>query len=247
MWWMLALGLVGAGLGGWAGGVSVKQREEEEKAALEQQKKVAWQQYLYGKQSSDEQFSIQKGEALGQLAVQKKNLDTQLGMSVDDYNTAMLAQAFGIQDARIQTGSAIGGSLAAEGMSGTRGNAANETVRAYASQSLDRNIEIQDRQSKGQLDKMITGANMTVNAIEHEKASWMPGGHRVRAKESQDAYNLNIANLGQSNFDWHIDQATPTFMDYFTGIMGGASSGAKFGGRVSKFIDNGDIWNFLGL
>ena len=247
MWWMALIGLLGAGLGGWAGYDSVRQREEEEKAALKQQKKTAWQQYLYGKEAGDEQFSIQKGEALGQLGVQKKNLDTQLSMGMDDYNTAMLAQAFGIQDARIQTSSAIGGSLASEAMSGTRGNAANETVRAYASQSLDRNIEIQDRQSKGQLDKMITGANMTVDAIEHERASWMPGGHRTRMKESQDTYNRNIAQLGQKNFDWHIEQATATDRDYFTGIMGGANSGANFGKGVGKFIDNWDLWNFLGL
>jgi len=247
MWWMAVAPLIGAALGGWAGYASVRQREKEEKDALKQQKETAWQQYLYGKQAGDEQFSIQKGEALSQLNVQKKNLDAQLGMSIDDYNTALMAQAFGVQDARIQAGSAIGGSLASEAMSGTRGNAANETVRAYASQGLERNIEIQDRQNKGQLDKMIAGANMTADAVGREKASWMPGGYRVRMKEAQDAYNLNIANLGQDNFDWHIDQATPTFTDYFTGIMGGASSGAKFGGRVSKFIDTGDLWNFLGL
>jgi len=247
MWWMAIAPLVFGALGGWAGYDSVRQREKEEKDALKQQKETAWQQYLYGKQAGDEQFSIQKGEALGQLGVQKKNLDAQMGMGMDDYNTAMLAQAFGIQDARIQAGSAIGGSLASEAVSGTRGNEANETVRAYASQGLERNIEMQERQSRGQLDKMIAGANMTAGAVEREKASWMPGGSRVRMKEAQDAYNMNIAQLGQDNFDWHIDQASATDWDYLTGVFGGASSGANFGGRVSKFIDNGDLWNFLGL
>jgi hypothetical protein len=242
MWWMAIASIAGALTGGIAGGISVRQREKEEKATLERQKESAWLQYLYGQQHSDAQFSIQKGEALSQLAVQKKNLDAQLGMSIDDYNTAMLAQAFGIQDARIQTNSAIGESLAAEGMSGTRGNAANETVRAYASQGLERNIDVQDRQNQSQLNKMITGANMTVNAIEHEKASWMPGGHRVRAKEAQDFYNMNIAQLGQSNFDWQIDQATPTFLDYFSVIMSGGQSGANLGNNVNKSID---AWNLF--
>ena len=241
MWWVLPL--IGAGIGALGTGQSLRKQRD----ALKKQQEAAKKQYEYGKELSEKQWGIQRGEAEYQLGTQERALHEGMGQFADEYNTAMLARAFGEQDARIQNAANAGMSRVQEGMSGTRGNAANETVRAYASQSLDRNIEIQDRQSKGQLDKMITGANMTVNAIEHEKASWMPGGHRVRAKESQDAYNLNIANLGQSNFDWHIDQATPTFMDYFTGIMGGASSGAKFGGRVSKFIDNGDIWNFLGL
>jgi hypothetical protein len=222
--------------GAWAGAASVDQRAREEKAALEQQKKSAWKQYQYGQQYSDEMFALQKGEALGQLAVQRRNLGTQMGMSVDSYNTSLLAQAFGIQDARIQAGSAIGGSLAAEGMGGTRGNAANEMARSYASQGLERNVDVQDRQNRDYLNQMVSGANMAAGAIGREEASWMPGGYRARAKDAQDSYNRNLAQLGQDNFDWQIDQASPTDLDYFTGIMGGMSSGFSLGSSVNNML-----------
>jgi len=231
MWWMIIPLIAGA----IAGGISTYTESEREKEALRQQKESAWSQYLYGKEHSDTQFGIQKSAAMEQLGVQRKNLDTQLGMGIDDYNTSLLAQAFGIQDARIQTGSAVGASLAAEGASGVRGSSAGEKTREYALQSLERNIGVQDRQNENYLNKMITGANMTVDAIGREEASWMPGGYRVQSKEAQDAYNLNIANLGQSNFNWAIDQANPTFLDYFTSIMGGGSSGMNLGNNIYNY------------
>jgi len=234
MFWLMALGsLVGAA----AGIAGTWQQGDREKKALEKQKESAWQQYQYGKEHSDKQFGIQKTEAMEQLGMQRKNLDTQMGLSVDDYNTALLAQAFGIQDAKIQTSSAVGESLAAEGASGTKGSASGDMTRNYASQSLDRNIGLQDTQNRNQLNSMISGANMTANAIAREEASWMPGGHRVKSKEAQDAYNLDIANLGQSNFDWQIKQSEPGFLDYFTGAMGGASTGMSTAQSFDQFVN----------
>jgi len=233
MLWLAALGL---GLAGAVAGAFGKHQESKrEQAALEQQKESAWQQYLYGKENSDAQFGIQKTAAMEQLGVQRKNLSTQVGLSVDDYNASLLAQAFGIQDARIQAGSAVGASLAAEGASGVRGNASGDKEREYALQSLERNVGLQERQNENYLGRMIAGANMTADAIGREKASWMPGGYRVQSKEAQDAYNLNLANLGQTNFDWQIGQAAPTGLDYFTGIMGGASSGMNLAYTAYNF------------
>jgi len=241
--WQLAVSAVGASIGAITGGAGVWQRGKREREALEHSQGQAWQQYLYGKEYGDTLFNIQKTEALENLGIQKRNLHTQVGMATDEFNTGLLTQAFGIQDARVQMGSAIGAHLAMEGESGTRGNNTNDMIRAYATQGLDRNIEVQDRQNSDHLNRMVTGANMTSDAINREKASWMPGGYRVQEKDARDSYNLNMANLGQSDFDWRIAQAKPGFLDYFTGVMGGASAGLDF---ANKIINFNDAWNSLG-
>ena len=238
--WLMALGALGGAL---LGGISTWRQGKKEKAALEKQKKDAWQQYKYGKEYSDEMFGLQRKEALDQLNTQSRGLDTQMGMAVDDYNTSLLGQAFGMQDARIQTGSAIGESRAAEGASGTRDSATNEMLRAYAAAGLERNAELQNKQNSNYLNQMVTGANMTVDSINKEKDSWMPGGYRAQAKEAQDLYNLNIAKLGQNNFDWNIQQSKPGFLEYFTGAVGGASMGFDM---VNNAIDLKDAWNSIG-
>ena len=243
--WGLALGA--AALGGLVGGISAWQRGNREKAALKQQKASAWQQYLYGSKYSDESFDIQKKEARNNLNMQKQNLDSQVDLSIGDYNTSLLAQAFGIQDARIQAESSLGAQLAYEGASGTRGNEANEMIRAYAAAGLERNIGVQDRQNTDYLKRLTTGADMTSHSIAQEKASWMPGGHRYQMKQAQDNYNRNIAELGQTNFDWQISQAKPGFLDYFTGVMGGASSGLGLGIGIAGFRDMyQNPWNNIG-
>ena len=239
--WLFALG------GGILGGISRWNQGEKEKAALEHQKNMAWQQYQYGKEYSDNAYNLQKSEALDQLGMQRRNLDTQLNTSMSDYNTSLLAQAFGIQDARIQSSSAIGESLAAEGASGARGNASNEMIRAYASQSLDRNIDLQNRQNSNYLNQLVSGANMTSDAISREQASWLPGGYRAQAKDLQDAYNLNIANLGQDNFNWQIEQAQPGVLDYITSILGGASSGFSMGAGIDEYRNNKNTVNQANL
>ena len=242
--WIAAV--IAAAAGAITGGISTWQRGAREKEALEQQKQSAWQQYLYGKQYSDEMFSLQKTESLDQLAIQKRNLDTQMDLSISDFNTGLLAQAFGIQDARIQTDSAVGAHLAAQGESGTRGNEANEMIRAYAAAGLERNIEVQDRQNADYLNRLTTGANMTSQAIAREKSNWMPGGLRYQEKAARDKYNFNIANLGQTDFDWRITQSQPGFLDYFTGALGGASSGFSLGQGIGNFIDQRNAWNNIG-
>jgi hypothetical protein len=229
---------IGALAGAAAGAIGTMQSGKREQEALERQKDSAWQQYLLGKEYGDRQFALQKGEALGQLDAQQRNLDAQLGLSVNDYNTALLAQAFGIQDARIQTGSAVGASVAAEAAGGTRGNAANEMARSYAAQGLERNIEAQERQNKDSLNRMAAGANLSLSAIGRERASWQPGGFRVLEKAARDDYNRGLARLGQSDFSWQMSQAAPAGLDYFTNMMGGAQQGMALAGSINSFADS---------
>jgi hypothetical protein len=239
MWWMAIPALLGAA----AGGVAAWQNSEREKDAITQQKQTAWKQYELGQQHSDEQYAIQRGEALYQLGAQERALTETLGLSLDEYNTGLLAQAFGIQDARIQTSQTVGAATAAEGAGGTRGNAANELVRAYAAQGLERSITVQDRQNQNALDRLFSGVNQSTAAIAHERDSWKSGGYRFAQKESQDAYNLATAKLGQSNFNWQLEQAEPTFLDYATGILGGASSGM---GMANSIYDFRNAWLDIG-
>ena len=244
MWMML----IGAAIGGVAGILSTHRQGQRQRSELERQRESAWSAYEFGRQYSDSRFSMQKSEALENLGVQRKNLDTQLDMSIDDFNTNLLGQAFGMQDARIQTGSAIGASLAAEGASGTRGSSSGDMMRAYAAQSLERNIELANRQNSGNLNRMVTGANTALHAINREEASWMPGGYRMQEKEAQDFYNLNIANLGQSDFDWRISHSQPGAADYLTGMFQGGSAGYSMGNSWNNFTNelNRDAWFNIG-
>jgi len=227
MLWLAMLG--GAAVGAVLGGISTREREKQDKAVIRHQKEQAWQSYLYGKEHGDTQYGINKREAHYQLGEQTKALNQNMDLFADQYNTSLLAQAYATQDARIQTAGATGMSLAAEGASGTRGNEANEAIRAYATQGLERNIDIQNQQNAHTLKGTMQDANRTVTAINHERASWAPGGYRHELKESQDNYNLNMAELGQQDFDKRFEWATPTKLDYVTSIFGGASSGMNIG------------------
>jgi hypothetical protein len=230
-WWMAIPAVIGAV----AGGISVLQNSQQEERTLRKQRETAWEQYELGQGQSDAQYSIQRSEARFQADLARQRLREGVDMSVDQMNTSLLAQAFGIQDARIQSASNIGASRAAEGASGTRGNAANELVRAYAAGGLERTIDIQNRQNDQALRDLTTRAANSLADIAHERDSWDPGGYRYHAKEAQDIYNRDIADLGQSNFNWQIDQASPTFLDYATGVFGGASSGMSMANSMYEF------------
>jgi hypothetical protein len=224
----IGAGLLGGGLGAlssWMGG-------ESEQDRLRKQKEAAWQQYVIGQRYAGEQYTLQKGEAKNTLAIQQDRLDQSVGMSVDQLNTSLLAQAYGIQDARIQTASQVGASLAAEGMGGTRGNEANGLMRAYAQASLDRNVDLQYRQNDQAVQGMMTQASNNAADIKREQESWDPGGYRYQQQQLQNAYNREMAELGQSNFDWQIGQAAATPLDYMAGSLGGLSSGLNLAGSI---------------
>jgi hypothetical protein len=164
----------GAILGGIFGGVSSLIGKSKEEKRLQQQKDSAWSQYLLGKAYGDEQFSIQKGEALSDLGVQRRRLNQAVGAGVDELNTGLLGQAYGIQNAQIQTASSVGASLAAEGMGGTRGNAANGLMRAYEEQGLERNIQLQNAQNTQAVNALTTRTSDAAGDLSRETASW-PG------------------------------------------------------------------------
>jgi hypothetical protein len=233
--WNWLLPAVTAGFGIFSGIFGKNQQAREEQAALEQQKKTAWEQYELGKAYSGQQYGIQERQAYSDLAVQERRAGEGLARSMGDLNTGLLGQAYGIQAARIQTASSAGASLAAEGMGGTRGNEANSLMRAYEQTSFDRSVSLQSRQNESAVNALGAQAADAREDISRERESWKEGGYRYEQKAAQDAYNLKTAELGQKNFDWAIEQAAPTALDYLSGAFEGVSSGLAFGSGIDSY------------
>jgi hypothetical protein len=226
-----SLAVIFGATGAAAGAVSTIFGSSNEQQALRKQKQAAWKAYELGKDYSDRQYGINRSEAQSQAAIQQGRLDQSVGASVDQFNLGLLSQAYGIQNAQIGTASSVGSSLAAEGMSGTRGNEANSLMRAYEETNLNRNIALQLQSNDLSLQGMITQGNNAMADITRERNSWDAGGYRYSQKQAQDEYNLAMAQLGQQNFDWQIDQAdwAPDLLtgslNLLTGGLSGASSG----------------------
>jgi hypothetical protein len=217
-------------------------RETDRQArALERQREDAQKAYGYGKDLSDRQYGLQKGEALWQIGMQDRGLREGMDQFTGEYNTRLLARAYGEQDARMQAASGIGASIAQEGMRGTRGNEANRLERDYAAASLERQIGLQRRQDEGALAAAVQGANRSAAALGHERESWGPGGYREGMKNAQDAYNKKMSDLGISNLDWQLEDMNGwenQALNYTAAAFGGASSGLSLGMSGYSFYRN---------
>jgi hypothetical protein len=213
-------------LGGAAiGGLSTLIQGGKQKAALRAQKDNAWQKYLINKEFGEAQFGINKGEALTALGIQQGRLWEDVDTGVKDFNTGLLGQAYGIQDAQIEFAGKIGGYDAAQGMSGTRGNEANGLTRAYAQKSFDQNVGLQNKQNDAAISSMMTGATRGNQDIMRERESWGEGGYRTLLYNAEDERNRKLAELGQAEYDSAISSANPGIFDYLMGGLSGASTG----------------------
>jgi hypothetical protein len=238
MWAALIAAAAAAAAGGIAGAVGTWQQGKRAEEQLSNQGYLAWQQYLYGKDLGDQQYSLQRLEARTQLDKQEERLGEDLDRSLGQFNTGLLGQAYGIQNARIQTATSTGASLAAEGAGGTRGNGANALMRAYDQQALDRNIDLQNRENSQALTGMAARAANAYRDIEDERASWDAGGYRDEQKTAQDYYNRKMAELGAEDIEWRKEAARPGFLDYAAGILGGGNSGWNAGSSIGGAIES---------
>jgi len=219
--WGLIAGLAGAA----AGGISTLISGSKQKAALREQKNNAWQAYLINKDFADTQFALNKGEAQTTLGIQQNRLRQDVNTGVENFNTGLLGQAYGIQDARMNLAGQLGAYDAAQGASGTRGNEASGLVKAYAEKSFDRNLDLQKSQNDQALGGMITGASRGNQDINRERASWEEGGYRSMLFSAEDERNRKLALLGQSGYDSAISASSPGIFDYMMGGLSGASIG----------------------
>jgi hypothetical protein len=229
MAWPLIAAIAGAAIGGASKLISGKQQEK----ALKEQKANAWQSYLINKDFADTQFGIQQGEALSSLGIQGGRLREDVRTGTENFNTGLLGQAYGIQDAQMGLASQLGAYDVNQGASDTRGNEANGLVKAYAQTSFDRNLELQRQQTDQQHEGMITGANRAGQDLNREKESWGEGGYRTRLYEAESDRNRELALLGQSEYDSAISAAKPGILDYLTGGLLGASQGMSLYSGIS--------------
>jgi gas vesicle protein len=266
MWGALIGAITGqaAGLIGTAQQVSEQEKQFKlQKEQLERQKEGAWQEYLLGRNNADKQWGtnqsyaetqwgINKSEALSQLSLQESRLGRALDQGVAQYNTGLLGQAYGIQDAQIRTAGSTGMSVAAEGASGTRGNEAPGLARAYEETSLARQVALQKRGNQDSLSSMLQGAGDAREDIERERDSWSASGYRGQEKAAQDRYNisqyrtqsqygLDLANKGQADYDQAIKDAEAQYnlnkIDFWDGLatfISGGNTGFIAGNSIDQ-------------
>jgi hypothetical protein len=232
----LLFGLGGAVIGGLSTLISGKKQKD----ALRAQKENAWQRYLINKEFGDAQFGINKGEALTSLGIQQGRLREDVDTGVGNFNTGLLGQAYGIQDAQIGLAGQLGAHDAAQGMSGTRGNEANGLTRAYAQKSFDQNVGLQNKQNDAAIGSIMTGATRGNQDIERERESWGEGGYRTLLYNAEDERNLKLARLGQTEYDSAISAANPGIFDYLAGGFSGASLGLSLYSGIQEAKRYGD-------
>jgi hypothetical protein len=228
----LIAGIAGAAIGG----ISSILGGNKQAAAYEEQKRNAWKQYLINKEFGDTQFWINKNESLKSLDVQRRRLGEDLTAGMDSFNTGLLGQAYGIQDARIGLASQLGAYDAAQGASGTRGNETSGLVKAYAQNSFDRNVALQSEQNSQALSGMVTQADRASADIMRERDSWGLGGYRTQLKSAEDERNRKLAELGQQQLQYAADQAKPGIFDVLTGGLSGASMGIGLGSSIDDAL-----------
>jgi len=231
--------LVGALIGAGVGLLSTAISGAKNKASLKAQKDNAWQRYLINKEFADTQFSLQKGEAQTTLGIQQNRLREDLNTGVESFNTGLLGQAYGIQDAQMNLAGQLGGYDVAQGASGTRGNEASGLVKAYAQKSFDRNLGLQNSQNSQAMEGMITGANRGNHDINRERASWEEGGYRNELYQAEDERNRKLALLGQGEYDSAISGAGGGIFDYLMGGFQGASTGLSFSSSLKNAVNVG--------
>jgi hypothetical protein len=232
----------GAGLGAW----STARESQKAQDQLQHQKETAWEQYLLGQEYSDAQFALQRQETFGLLGLQRRRLNEGVDQSVAQMNAGLLGQAYAAQDAQIQTASAIGASAAAEGASGARESSGGGLMRAYQRQSLNRGLALQEQQNALGLAGLASQASNAWQDLDREQASWSAGGFRYESKLAQDAYNKDLAKLGQSDFDWRIEDARAGWEDYLLSAFGGAFSGMNMGAGVYDYSQSANGFSGVG-
>jgi len=246
MAWFIPLifAAAGAAAGGTAGIFGTKNKKDRDTEAIRRQKENARKQAEYEKLLREQQFNISKGEAMYQLDAQDRELREGMNQFTDEYNAALLGSAFGARDLRIQTDADIGMSMVNEGASGTRGNEANDLMRAFASSSAEDYIGLQKKQEENALSGTVNAAGRAIAAMGHEKASWEPGGWRHEMKDAQDTYSDSVFDLGQDHFDWMLEQYEfkNMWMDYVTAFLSGGQSGANSGYSAYSYYKD---WNTM--
>jgi hypothetical protein len=226
--------MIGALIGAGVGILSSIIGGNKQADAHREQARNAWQSYLINQQFADTQFALNKSESINALGIQQRRLGEDLNAGVDSFNTGLLGQAYGIQDAQIGLAGQLGAFDAAQGASGTRGNEANGLVKAYAQQSFDRNLALQETQNDQAFAGMLTQANRANQDINRERDSWGAGGYRMQLFDAESERNRKLAKLGQQAAESAASAAQPGLFDTLVGGLSGASMGIGLGNSITN-------------
>ena len=235
---LLAIMAIGAAAGAAVGGGSVALNKQREKDELDRQKKYAKEAYGYKTAYGQNMYNLQRGEALETLGIARNRLADAFDMDVAGFNLGLEGQALQNQDARISLADSAGMALAAQGASGARGSDSLQTRLDYAETGLNRQMDLQDRGNSLAIQNMAKQYSNQFADIGREIDSWGPGGYRYRANELSKTYERQMHGLQMQGYDdaiYDINDPRYAWMDYLTGIFGGAGQGANFGKKVGQF------------
>ena len=231
---MLPLLIAGAAIGAVAGGLSTFTRSQREQEQLRQQQQMAQAAYRYQQSYNQGMWNLQRGEALETLGIQKNRLATAFSMDVAGFNLGLEGQAQQNQAAQISLADSKGMALAQQGMSGAKGSDALQRRIEFSENQLSTQLDLQGRGNSLAMQNMTTQYSNQFNDIGREITSWQPGGYRSQAKSLSDVYAAQMHSLQMQGYKQAISNATAGPLDYLTGMLGGAFSGANFGASMNR-------------
>jgi hypothetical protein len=233
MWWLLGGALAGGAMNIW----STSRQREEEQAELRRQKameKAAFNYQQNYQQSLFDQASLEAWETAG---IQKNRLAQALGADVEGFNLSLEGQALQNQAARIGLADSVGGALAAQGASGTRGSDSLQMRIDYEENALSRQLDLQNQGNSMALGNMVRQYTIDFDDIGREIASWHSGGYRYETNQLEKQYAEQMHGLKMKGYDAEIDAAGMSWQDVLFSGFGGAATGAQFGSGVKRWWD----------
>ena len=231
---MVPLLIAGAVIGAAAGGISTYSRSQREQEQLRQQRAMARVAYGYEREYSQNTWNLQRSEALETLGIQKNRLAQAFNMDVAGFNLGLEGQAQQNQAAQVSLADSKGMALAQQGMSGVKGSDALQRRIEFSENQFERQLDIQDRGNSLAMQNMTTQYSNQFSDIGREIASWQPGGYRTQAKSLSDVYAEQMHGLQMQGYKQAISNAQAGPLDYLTGMLGGAFSGANFGASMNR-------------
>ena len=235
---MLILG----GLGAINGGLSFLGENNKRHKELDWQEGQAKEQYKLQQDYKDSMWSLQRGEALETLGIQKNRLAEAFGADVAGFNLGLEGQAMQAMQARAAMADESGIARAAQGASGTKGSGTLERRIGFQEGMFNQQLDLQDRANSLAMQGMARQYTNTFDDIGREVGSWGPGGWRSEAKGLEDAYGRGIYDLQMEGFG-HVrqDLRDNFFTDLLFSTLGGAQSGAAFGAQVAYLQSMGGL------
>ena len=231
--------IAGAAIGAAAGGISVFQRSRRERERIAQQKQMAQEAFRYRQAFEESAWNLQRTHALDELGIQSGRLAQAFNMDMDAFRQGLEGQALQNRAARVSLADNAGMAQVQQGASGTRGSDSLQRRIDFHEGQFDRQLDLQARGNSLFLQNMTTQYSNQFNDIGREIDSWSAGGFRYEGRSLSNAYAANMHGLQMRGFQWEKDNARAGPLDFLTGLLGGAASGANFGSMLGDFSNQG--------